>query len=111
MTRKLKQCDTCTLGKHRKLSFHGSHTRAHRNLELIHSDLSGTMSVLYSNGNKYMINFIDGYNRICWVYMLSNKYKAFETFKKNLVWIETNTQSNIDSTCVDNGKEYASNEF
>ena len=35
--RKLKQCDACILGKHSKQSFHDSHSRAHRKLELIHS--------------------------------------------------------------------------
>jgi len=39
--RKLKQCDAYVLGKHSKPSFHDSHSRAHRKLELIHSDLCG----------------------------------------------------------------------
>eukprot|EP00253_Pinus_taeda_P006349 PITA_06349 len=57
--RKLKQCDACILGKHSKQYFHDSHSRAHRKLELIHSDLCGPMPVPSANGNKYMMTFID----------------------------------------------------
>jgi len=43
--KKLKQCDACFLGKHRKQPFHDSTSKACRKLELIHSDLCGSMLV------------------------------------------------------------------
>ena len=76
--RKLKQCDACILGKHSKQSFHDSHSRAHRKLELIHSDLCGPMHVPSANGNKYIMTFIDDYTRMFWVYLLKNKSDAFK---------------------------------
>jgi len=109
--RKLKQCDACILGKHSKQSFHDSHSRAHRKLELIHLDLCGLMPVPSTNGNKYIMTFIDDYTRMCWVYLLKNKYNAFQTFKNFHKWIENDAQSHIGSICTDNGKEYTSNEF
>eukprot|EP00253_Pinus_taeda_P014473 PITA_14473 len=45
--RKLKQCDACILGQHSKQSFHDSHSKAHRKLELIHSYLCGPMPVSF----------------------------------------------------------------
>eukprot|EP00253_Pinus_taeda_P024327 PITA_24327 len=76
--RKLKQCDACILGKHSKQSFHDSHSRAHRKLERIHSDLCGPMPVPSANGNKYIMTFIDDYTRMCWVYLLKNKLMLFK---------------------------------
>jgi hypothetical protein len=61
----LKQCDAYILGKHRKQPFHDSISRACRKIGLIHSDLYGPMLVLFANGNKYIIYFIDGYTRMC----------------------------------------------
>jgi len=59
--KKLKQRDACILGKHSKQSFHDSHSKAHRKLEIVHSDLCGPMHVPSANGNKYMMTFIDDY--------------------------------------------------
>eukprot|EP00253_Pinus_taeda_P025085 PITA_25085 len=109
--RKLKQCDACILGKHRKQSFHDSYSRARRKLELIHSDLCGPMPVPSANGNKYIMTFIDDYTRMCWVYLMKNKSDAFLTFKNFHKWIENDAQSHIGSIRADNGKEYTSNEF
>ena len=44
--KKLKQCDACILGKNSKQSFHDSHSREHRKLELTHSYLCGPMFFL-----------------------------------------------------------------
>ena len=79
--RKLKQCDACILGKYSKQSFHDSHSRAHRKIELIHWNLCGPMLFASANGNKYMMTFVDDYTRMCWVYILKNKFDAFETLK------------------------------
>jgi hypothetical protein len=77
---KLKQCDACILGKHRKQPFNDSTSKSYRKLELIHYDLWGPMHVPYANGNKYIMYFINDYTRMCWVYFLKDKSKSFETF-------------------------------
>ena len=69
------------------------------------------MPVPSTDGNKYIMTFIDDYTRICWVYLLKNKSDAFQTFKNFHKWIENDSQSHIGSICTDNGKEYTSNEF
>ena len=75
------RCNAFILGKHRKQSFHDSHFIAHRKLELIHLDLCSPMLVPSTNGNRYMMTFIDDYTRMCWVYLLKNKSYAFQIFK------------------------------
>ena len=72
---------------------------------------TGPMPIPFTNGNKYMMTFVDDYTRMCWVYLLKNKSEAFETFKNFHAWIENDAQSHIGSIRIDNGKEYTSNEF
>ena len=62
------------------------------------------MPISSANGNKYMMTFIDDYTRVCWVYLLKNKYDAFQTSKKFCTWIENDAQSHIGSIRTDNGK-------
>lgn len=44
-----------------------------------------------------MMTFIDGYTRMCWVYLLKSKSKVFETFKIFHAWIENDAQYHIFS--------------
>jgi transposase InsO family protein len=109
--KQLSQCDACILGKHSKQPFHDSTFRASRKLGLIHSDLCGPMHVPSTNGNKYLMTFIDDYTRMCWVYLLKEKSQAFDTFKNFHLWIKNETQLNIGTLRSDNGGEYTSKDF
>jgi hypothetical protein len=109
--RNLKQFDACILGKHSKQPFHDSTLRACRKLELIHYDLCGPVLVASTFGNKYILNFIDDYTRMCWVYLLKYKSQGFKTFENFHVWIENEVQSCINTLRIDNGGEYTSNKF
>jgi hypothetical protein len=102
--RKLKQCDACILGKHNKQPFHDSTFRACRKIELIHFDLSGSMPIPSTNGNKYTISCIDDYTGMCWVYLLKDKSQSFETFKIFHVWIQNEAQSHIGPLRTNNGR-------
>jgi len=109
--RKLKQCDACILGNHSKQPFHYSNYIACRRHELIHFDLCIHMTIPSANENKYIINFIDDYTRMCWMYLLKDTPQDFETFKNFHVWIQNEAQYYISSLRIDNGREYTSNEF
>ena len=106
ITKKLKQCNAYILGKHIKHHLHDSNFRACRKLGLFHSNLCGLMPIIYTNGNKYIMTFIDDCTRMCWVYLLKDKSQAFETFKNFHIWIENETQLHIGSLRTDNGAEY-----
>ena len=58
------KCDACIIGKHSNHPFQESKFRACRKLELIHYDLCGPMSIPYTNGNKYLMTFVDDYSRM-----------------------------------------------
>jgi hypothetical protein len=75
--RKLKECDAFTLVKHRKQPFHDSTSKSCRKVELIHFYLCDPMRVPSTNGNKYIITFIDDYTKMCWVYLLKDKSQDF----------------------------------
>ena len=62
------------------------------------------MLVPSTNGDKYIMTFIDDYTGMCWVYLLKEKSQAFETFKKFHVWIQNEAQSHIGSLLIDNGR-------
>jgi len=51
-----------------------------------------------------MMTFIYDYTKMCWVYLLKNKFEAFETFKTFHAWIENDTQYHIGSIYTDNGR-------
>jgi hypothetical protein len=109
--RKLKQCDACILGKHRKQPFHDSTSIECGKLGLKHYDLCGLVPIPLANGNKYIMYFIDDYTRMRWVYLLKDKSHAFETFKYFHLWIQNEAQSHIDTIHTDIGREYTSNGF
>jgi len=71
--RNFQQCEACFLGKHSKQPFHDSILRAHRKLEFINSNLCGCMTIPYTFGYIYIMNFIDDYTRICWGLFVETK--------------------------------------
>ena len=48
---------------------------------------------------------------MCWVYLLKDKSKAFETLKNIHVWIQNEAQTKIGILCIDNGGEHTSNDY
>ena len=93
--KKRNKRDACILGKHSKQPFQESKFRACRKLELIHLGLCGPMPIPSTNGNKYLMTFVDDYSRMCWVYLLKTKSEPFQTFKNFHAWIE-----NQEHTCI-----------
>jgi hypothetical protein len=73
--------------------------------------LCGPISIAYTYGNKYIIDFTNDYIGMWWVYLLKHKSQSFETFKNFHVWIENEAQSNISTLHNDNGGKYTSIEF
>ena len=101
--RKFTPCNACILGKHHKHSFQNSKSRATRKLSLIHSDVCGPMLIPTTNGNKYILTFIDDYSRMCWVYLLKEKSQVFYVFKKFHFLITNEAQLTIGTIRTDNG--------
>ena len=76
----LEFCSACQLGKNHRLPFPLSQTRAIQPLALIHTDIWGPSHVVSKDSYRYYIVFMDDYSRFSWVFPLTVKSQAFETF-------------------------------
>lgn len=86
-------CEACILGKQHKNTFDKDGSwRSRRPLELVHSDLCGSMQAQPLAGSKYFFTFIDDYSWKIWVYFLKNKFEVFEKIVcfKSMVEKESN---------------------
>nr|GEV97268.1 copia-type polyprotein [Tanacetum cinerariifolium] len=105
-------CRDCMVGKQTKEAIpRSSSWRAKEILELVHSDICGPITPSSHTGKKYFLSFIDDYSRKGWVYLLSEKSQAFESFKDFKAKVETKTGKVVKALRTDKGGEYLSNEF
>ena len=74
--------ESCLEGKMTKRPFNAKGNRAKDLLELVHSDVCGSMSIQAIGGYKYFITFIDDYSRFGYVYLMKWKSEGFEKFKE-----------------------------
>jgi transposase InsO family protein len=100
-------CDSCQLGKSKRLPFSASTRISIAPLELIHTDL-WTSPIPSISGCKYYIIFVDDFTRYLWLYPLHHKYEAYETFAKFKILVETQFCCKIKQLQSDGGGEYTS---
>ncbi|CAL9242897.1 unnamed protein product, partial [Arabidopsis halleri] len=72
-------CHACQLGKHVRLPFHSSNSRAFKSFDLIHSDL-WTSPVSSISGINYYVIFLDDCSHFVWVYHLRRKSDTFSGY-------------------------------
>ena len=89
-------CKGCALGKYVKTTFPSSDSRSTCALDLIHSDLCGSMSTTSLNGYEYYVTFIDDFSRKTWNYFLKSKEKeVLQKFKEVNALVENHTGRRI----------------
>ena len=86
-------------------SFETEYTAA---LQLIHSDLWGPAPITSTSGDHNYIHFIDAYSRYIWIYLLSNKSDAIQTFLNFRSQVELQFNTKIKSLLTDWVGEYRS---
>lgn len=89
-----KVCEVCNIGKQQRRKFpKQSKWRATEKLELLHLDLCGPITPISKSGKRYLMVLVDDFSRKTWIYFLTEKSEAFETFKcfKNCVEKEAKT--------------------
>jgi hypothetical protein len=69
-------CHSCQLGRHTRLPFSTSHSRATKNFDLIHCDL-WTSPVFSVSGYKYYLFILDDYSHYLWTFSLQLKSDTF----------------------------------
>lgn len=107
----VKLCESCLLGKGKKLSYgSGKHTST-KPLDYCHSDLWGPSSEKSTGGGKYFLSIIDDISRKVWVWILKDKSEAFEKFKTWCKAVEVEKGYGLKCLRTDNGLEFVSKEF
>ena len=99
------------MGKYTKTSFPSSEHRVAGILELVHSDVCGSMSTVSLSGHEYYVTFIDDYSWKTWIYFLTAKGEVFDRFQEFKSLVENQTGKKIKALRSDNGGEYAGHEF
>ena len=80
----MPRCESCLDGKMTKIPFRSKRKRVEEVLELMHSDVCGSMNVKARGGYEYYISFIDDYSQYGYVYLMHHKSETFEKFKGDL---------------------------
>ena len=73
--------DACQYGKVHQMPFYSTGIIIKAPLELIHTNLWGPAPLPSLHGYRYYISFVDDYSRYCWIFPLTRKSKALDTFK------------------------------
>jgi hypothetical protein len=69
----------------------------------------GPEDVSTKQGEKYMLNFIDDFSGMSWIFPLRKKSETFKVYRDWKVLVENESGENIKIFCIDNGGEYMSN--
>lgn len=94
---------TCVKGKKiRQLISKAAAFWATRPLELVHSDLCGSLLVLSHVGSWYVITFTDDFSRYTWIYFLKFKNEALEKWQISLPAIQWILSKFWNHSTIDN---------
>ena len=85
--------------------------RSTRKLQLVHSDVCGSMSTESIDGRKYFVTCIDNYSWCCSVYFLRHKSEVLKKFKEFEAVTTVDSGQRVGTLWTDNGDEYISSEF
>ena len=81
-------CHACQLGRHIRLPFHASSSRASHMFQLLHCDL-WTSPITSVSGHKYYIVILDDYSHYLWTFPLRLKSDTFPTLSNFFVYVHT----------------------
>ncbi|GJR14406.1 zinc finger, CCHC-type containing protein [Tanacetum coccineum] len=105
-------CDVCLISKHSRAPFpKKAKARSTSPLDLVYGDLCGPITPPTPSGKKYIFLLVDDYSRYMWVYFLTTKDQAFDTFKEYKNSIENELRTTLKMLRTDRGGEFTSNEF
>ena len=70
------------MGKMTKTPFSGTMERATDLLEIIHTDVCGSMNIEARGRYRYFLTFTDDLSRYGYIYLMKHMSKTFEKFKE-----------------------------
>ena len=77
-------------------------------LQLIHSNICGSMNVKARHGANYFITFVDDFSHFGHVYLISHKSGALDCFTQFTRLVENQLSMKIKALKFDRGREYLS---
>ncbi|KAK2999470.1 hypothetical protein RJ639_023146 [Escallonia herrerae] len=86
-------------------------SRAKASLELIYTDVCGSIDPASFGKNRYFLLFIDDYSRKTWVYFLKQKSEVFSNFKRFKALVKKQSGYQIKAMRSDRGGKFISKEF
>lgn len=98
-------CHACQLGRHTRLPFSISTSRATNNFDLIHCDL-WTSPIVSVSGYKYYLVILDDCSHYIWTFPLRLKSDTFSTIANFFAHVRTQFGTPIKSVQCDNGREF-----
>jgi hypothetical protein len=97
-------CHACQVGRHVRLPFSMSNSRALHHFDLIHCDL-WTSPVVSVSGYKYYLVILDDCTH-SWTFPLRLKPETFSTLTHFFSYVRTQFDSSIKAVQCDNGREF-----
>ena len=108
----LEFCESCIMGKNKRLKFNVGKHNSEDVLRYVHSDLWRSPNVHLSLSRKrYFLSMIDDFSRKVWVYFLATKDEAFD---KLCAWkglVENHVNKKVRCLRTDNGLEFCKTAF
>jgi len=98
-------CHACQLGRHVRLPFHLSTSRASSKYDLIHCDL-WTSPVINISGYKYYLVILDDCTHYLWTFSLRLKSDTFSTLAQFIAHVSTQFGARVKAVQCDNGREF-----
>jgi hypothetical protein len=98
-------CHACQLGRHVRLPFPISSSRATGTFDLIHCDV-WTSPVISISGYKYYLLILDDFSHYLWTFPLRQKSDTYPTLSHFFAWVSTQFSCTIRSVQCDNGREF-----
>jgi hypothetical protein len=105
-----RSCESYILRKkHREKFVSGVSYREKSPLKIVKKDLCRPMQTPCLNGSVYFMTFIDDFSRKTWLYLLKQKFEAFDVFKRFRSMVENESGQTIKILQSHRGREYKLN--
>jgi hypothetical protein len=98
-------CHACQLGKHTRLPFSSSSSRAEKAFDLLHLDL-WTYPVVSVSGSKYNLVILDDFTHYLWTFPLKQKSDTFTTLSNFFAYVATQFSCTVKAIQCGNEREF-----
>ena len=104
-------CEDCIIGKHKRDNFPCSTYRSKKHLEIVHTDLCGSIQSQSIGGIFYFLTFIYDFSKKIWIYFIKKKSEMFSRFKDFKALTQRNSGKFMKVLRSNGEGEYDSNDF